>query len=90
MRPTGAPSTATFTPKTRIEVLVDDAAADGAVEAIVNSARTDKIGDGKVWVSDVSGAVRIALVSATTLSDPSKPCSIGCGGSMFFRASDRR
>ena len=37
----------TFTPKTRIEVLVDDAGADGAVEAIIGAARTDKIGDGK-------------------------------------------
>ena len=49
----------TFTPKTRIEVLVDDAAADGAVEAIIGAARTDKIGDGKVWVTPVDGLARI-------------------------------
>ena len=49
----------TFTPKTRIEVLVDDAGADGAVEAIINAARTDKIGDGKVWVTSVESAARI-------------------------------
>ena len=49
----------TFTPQTRIEVLVDDAGADGAVEAIINAARTDKIGDGKVWVTSVESAARI-------------------------------
>ena len=49
----------TFTPKTRIEVLVDDGAADVAVEAIINSARTDKIGDGKVWVTPVESLARI-------------------------------
>ena len=49
----------TFTPKTRIEVLVDDAGADGAVEAIISAARTDKIGDGKVWVTAVESAARI-------------------------------
>ncbi|MGB1630930.1 MAG: P-II family nitrogen regulator, partial [Acidimicrobiales bacterium] len=49
----------TFTPKTRIEVLVDDAAAAEAVEAIINSARTDKIGDGKVWVTPVESLARI-------------------------------
>ena len=49
----------TFTPKTRIEVLVDDAGADGAVEAIIGAARTDKIGDGKVWVTNVERIVRI-------------------------------
>jgi len=49
----------TFTPKTRIEVLVDDAAAADAVEAIINSARTDKIGDGKVWVTPVDSLARI-------------------------------
>ena len=42
----------TFTPKTRIEVLVDDAGTVGA-------ARTDKIGDGKVWVTSVESAARI-------------------------------
>ena len=49
----------TFTPKTRIEVLVDDAAANQAMEAIIESARTDKIGDGKVWVTPVESLARI-------------------------------
>ena len=48
-----------FTPKTRVEVVVDDDVTDRVVDAIVAAARTEKIGDGKVWVSDVSGAVRI-------------------------------
>ncbi len=49
----------TFTPKTRIEILVDDSAADGVVEAILASARTEKIGDGKVWVTPVETLARI-------------------------------
>ena len=48
-----------FTPKTRVEVVVDDDQADAVVEAIVDAARTEKIGDGKVWVTEVSNLVRI-------------------------------
>lgn len=49
----------TFTPKTRIEVLVDDAQADAVVDAIIASAKTEKIGDGKVWVTSVESLARI-------------------------------
>ncbi len=49
----------TFTPKTRIEVLVDDSVADSVVDAIIESARTEKIGDGKVWVTPVETLARI-------------------------------
>ena len=48
-----------FTPKTRIEVLVDDAQVEAAVDAVISGARTDKIGDGKVWVTPVEGVARI-------------------------------
>ena len=48
-----------FLPKVKVEVIVDDADADAAVEAIVTSARTDKIGDGKVWVTSVDELIRI-------------------------------
>jgi nitrogen regulatory protein P-II 1 len=48
-----------FTPKTRIEVVVDDGIADQVVDAILEAARTDKIGDGKVWVTPVEALVRI-------------------------------
>ena len=48
-----------FTPKTRVEVVVADDQADGVVERIVTAARTEKIGDGKVWVTDVGNVVRI-------------------------------
>lgn len=48
-----------FVPKVRIDLVVDDAVVDGIVDAIVSSARTGKIGDGKVWVSDVDSLVRI-------------------------------
>jgi len=48
-----------FTPKTRIEVLVDDELVDAAVEAVISGARTDKIGDGKVWVTQVETVARI-------------------------------
>ena len=48
-----------FVPKVRVEVVVDDADADQVVETIVSSAATGKIGDGKVWVTDVGRIVRI-------------------------------
>jgi len=49
----------TFTPKTRIEVLVDEGAAEAVVDAIIESARTEKIGDGKIWVTPVETLARI-------------------------------
>lgn len=49
----------TFTPKTRIEIVVDDAIVDDLVDKILESARTDKIGDGKVWVTTVESLARI-------------------------------
>ena len=46
-------------PKLRIEIVVDDAQVDEVVNGIVESARTDKIGDGKVWVVPVESLVRV-------------------------------
>ena len=48
-----------FVPKVRLELIVDDAEVDRLVEVIVSSARTGKIGDGKIWVSPVDSIVRI-------------------------------
>ena len=48
-----------FTPKTRIEVIVDDELVDAAVDAILSGARTEKIGDGKVWVTSLDMVARI-------------------------------
>jgi nitrogen regulatory protein P-II 1 len=55
----GAEYVVDFLPKVKIEVIVDDTLAAGAVEAIMLSARTDKIGDGKVFVSNIEEAFRI-------------------------------
>ncbi len=55
----GAEYTVDFVPKIRVEVLIDDDAADDVVDAIVRAARTGKIGDGKVWVTPVTAAVRV-------------------------------
>ena len=55
----GAEYTVNFVPKARVEVLVADGDADRIVEAIVEAAHTGKIGDGKIWVTDVAGVVRI-------------------------------
>ena len=55
----GAEYEVDFVPKIRVEVLVDDAQADEVVNAIVASAATGKIGDGKVWVVPVDSAVRV-------------------------------
>ena len=43
----------------KIEVVLADDQVDGAIEAIIGAAKTDKIGDGKIFVSDVSHAIRI-------------------------------
>jgi nitrogen regulatory protein P-II 1 len=55
----GAEYQVDFVPKVKVEVVVDDADADEVVETIVKAARTGKIGDGKVWVTDVERIVRI-------------------------------
>jgi nitrogen regulatory protein P-II 1 len=55
----GAEYSVDFVPKVRVEVLVDDAAADKTVDTIVDTARTGKIGDGKVWVTTVDTVVRV-------------------------------
>jgi nitrogen regulatory protein PII len=55
----GAEYTVDFVPKVRVEVVVDDVDAERVVNAIVQAARTDKIGDGKVWVTPVESIVRI-------------------------------
>ncbi len=48
-----------FVPKVSVEVVVDDGTVDAAVDAIKAGAATGKIGDGKIWVSDVERIVRI-------------------------------
>ena len=48
-----------FLPKVKIEVVLDDDQVDAAIEAIVDAAKTDKIGDGKIFVSPVEQAIRI-------------------------------
>ena len=48
-----------FVPKVSLEVVVDDAQVDVVVDTLVASASTGKIGDGKVWVTDVHRIVRI-------------------------------
>lgn len=55
----GAEYQVDFVPKSRIEVMVEDDQADGVIDAIVKSARTGKIGDGKVAVLPLEDVVRI-------------------------------
>ena len=55
----GAEYVVDFLPKIKIEVVVDEAIVDQVVEALMTAARTEKIGDGKVFVSDIQGAYRI-------------------------------
>lgn len=55
----GAEYVVDFLPKLKIEIVLADSAVEGAIEAIKKAAHTDKIGDGKIFVSDVSAAVRI-------------------------------
>jgi nitrogen regulatory protein P-II 1 len=55
----GSEYTVDFLPKIKIELVVADALLDRAIEAIIKAAKTSKIGDGKVFVSNVEQAVRI-------------------------------
>jgi nitrogen regulatory protein P-II 1 len=55
----GAEYVVDFLPKVKIEVVCDDSVAERAVEAIVNAARTGRIGDGKIFVSTIEEVVRI-------------------------------
>jgi nitrogen regulatory protein PII len=55
----GAEYQVDFVPKVKVELVVDDDAVTGAVEAIQAAAQTGRIGDGKIWVLPVSSLVRI-------------------------------
>jgi nitrogen regulatory protein P-II 1 len=55
----GTEYTIDFVPKVKLEVLVDDTEVDRIIETVVASARTGKIGDGKIWVTPVEQALRI-------------------------------
>jgi nitrogen regulatory protein P-II 1 len=48
-----------FVPKVKLEVLVESSDADKIIEVIANSSRTGKIGDGKIWASDVDRLMRV-------------------------------
>jgi nitrogen regulatory protein P-II 1 len=55
----GAEYSVEFVPKIRVEVVVDEAQVDKAIEALAEAARTGKIGDGKIWVIPVETVVRV-------------------------------
>jgi len=55
----GAEYVVDFLPKVKVEVVLDDDQVDAAIEAIVDAAKTDKIGDGKIFVSTIEQAIRI-------------------------------
>ncbi len=55
----GAEYVVDFLPKVKIEVVLDDDQVDAVIEAIVDAAKTEKIGDGKIFVSPVEQAIRI-------------------------------
>ncbi|MEX0308240.1 MAG: P-II family nitrogen regulator [Ruegeria sp.] len=55
----GAEYVVDFLPKVKVEVVLDDDQVDSAIEAIIGAAKTDKIGDGKIFVSPVEQSIRI-------------------------------
>ena len=55
----GAEYVVDFLPKVRLEIVVADSLVESAIDAIIKAARTGKIGDGKIFVSDVAQVVRI-------------------------------
>jgi len=48
-----------FVPKVKLEIIVEDGVVDTVVDSIVEAARTEKIGDGKIWVTSLEDLVRI-------------------------------
>ncbi len=55
----GAEYVVDFLPKVKVEVVLQDAMVDRAIEAVVRAARTGKIGDGKIFVTSVDQVIRI-------------------------------
>jgi nitrogen regulatory protein P-II 2 len=55
----GAEYVVEFVPKTKIEIAVEDSLAEQVIEAIINSAKTGKVGDGKIFVCELAQVVRI-------------------------------
>ncbi len=55
----GAEYVVDFLPKVKVEVVLGEDQVESAIEAIIGAAKTDKIGDGKIFVSDVAQAIRI-------------------------------
>ncbi len=55
----GAEYVVDFLPKVKIELVIEDTLVDQAIDAIQNAARTNKIGDGKIFVTDVERVIRI-------------------------------
>ena len=68
----GAEYSVDFVPKVRVEVVADDTLADKVVDAVVESARTGKIGDGKVWVTPVESVIRVRTGERGTDADLSR------------------
>lgn len=48
-----------FVPKMKVEIVIDDSLTDQVVDVITKAAATGKIGDGKIWITDVSRLIRI-------------------------------
>ena len=55
----GAEYAVNFVPKVKLEIVISDGLADEVVDTILKTAKTDKIGDGKIFVLDVNQAVRV-------------------------------
>jgi nitrogen regulatory protein P-II 1 len=55
----GSEYTVDFLPKSKLELVVEDDKVDEVIEAIIKAAKTGKVGDGKIFVSDVQKAIRI-------------------------------
>ena len=69
----GAEYVVDFLPKVKVEVAIDDAILESAIEAITSSASTGKVGDGKIFIASLDEVVRIRT-GETGLSAVSPPC----------------
>ena len=90
----GAEYVVDFLPKVKIEIVLADELVDKAVEAIQNAARTGRIGDGKIFISNVEQAIRIRTgesgTDALVIVNPSKQPSQSEGLTNMAKTKRRR